>query len=549
MANKIGWFNNHRVPKHGSKSTNRLALGSFSLILIIGLVLATVYYFPNLLSPRKRVLTSKTANSATYKVDEKQYATKIYPQAKWYKDSSGKWQDIDTSLEVEGNKISTKGLPFSVSFSKQADKPLTFALGKDSISFSPVILKSASNEESRAIVSKDKVTYYDIYKNTNLERVITPQGLKQSLVLTKPGHPESFSEKILSDMTVKKVGDGSLAYYEGSKVLATSPKPHLVDAKGKKIMLSYALSRDKLTIALPSLKGLSYPITIDPSIFHTLPDFQTGTSTNVDTSTSPVRLAEQSPGVYYSSGTLESSSIDVGAGDSARITSVAWETSGVGQTTQPANTELKFQIAANNDNATWNHIGPDGTAGTYFTQATGHKATAEIKGRYIRYKAYFSTTDTGLTPFFNSLTLTTIDIGSGSDGSATVSGTVNIVNLYEDDNVLGVTTSRGVDKGLNMGPNTYLAASSAVPNFDSLTVTDTGVLTTSSKVKLELKVSGVLTVATGGKIDVSGKGYVGGIAGVRGIGGRFGGRGEGPGGGTGSAWGGGGGGGYGGAGG
>ena len=46
--------------------------------------------------------------------------------------------------------------------------------------------------------------------------------------------------------------------------------------------------------------------------------------------------------------------------------------------------------------------------------------------------------------------------GTGLDGTITVnSGTVNIEDIYENDNVTGVTTSRGVNKGLNYGAGTY----------------------------------------------------------------------------------------------
>lgn len=45
--------------------------------------------------------------------------------------------------------------------------------------------------------------------------------------------------------------------------------------------------------------------------------------------------------------------------------------------------------------------------------------------------------------------------GDGSDGDIIITGSVNIISLYEDDNVAGVITDRGTNKGLNHGAGEY----------------------------------------------------------------------------------------------
>ncbi len=60
-------------------------------------------------------------------------------------------------------------------------------------------------------------------------------------------------------------------------------------------------------------------------------------------------------------------------------------------TTIPSGCEMKFQIATNNDNSTWNFIGPDGTPNTYYT-LSGQKIWSGHYGeRYIKVKVYFKT--------------------------------------------------------------------------------------------------------------------------------------------------------------
>jgi hypothetical protein len=72
---------------------------------------------------------------------------------------------------------------------------------------------------------------------------------------------------------------------------------------------------------------------------------------------------------------------------------------------QPAaagTSSVQFQVAANNDNATWNFIGPDGTALTYFNSANSSLGGAFNNNRYARYKVYLSTQDVNFTPQLDS---------------------------------------------------------------------------------------------------------------------------------------------------
>jgi prepilin-type N-terminal cleavage/methylation domain-containing protein len=86
-------------------------------------------------------------------------------------------------------------------------------------------------------------------------------------------------------------------------------------------------------------------------------------------------------GGYQTSGTFESSTLDAGA-----TVGFNYLTFGI---TEPASTNIQFQIATNTDNATWNYVGPDGTASTFYT-AAGAIPLARVSGRYLRYRAGFT---------------------------------------------------------------------------------------------------------------------------------------------------------------
>jgi hypothetical protein len=107
-------------------------------------------------------------------------------------------------------------------------------------------------------------------------------------------------------------------------------------------------------------------------------------------------------GTYLASSTLTSSSFDTG--DMSNFYQLSWSPQ-----TQPAQAgaqSVRFQIATNNDNLTWNFLGPDGTSDTYYTGSGGSISSAHNGMRYLRYKAYLQTSDTAYTPNVSNVSIT-----------------------------------------------------------------------------------------------------------------------------------------------
>jgi hypothetical protein len=107
------------------------------------------------------------------------------------------------------------------------------------------------------------------------------------------------------------------------------------------------------------------------------------------------------PQVYVTSGNFVSAPKDANQADG---TMAAWSTLSWNATT-PAGTTLKFQAAAsNNAGGLFNFVGPDGTSGSFFT--TSGASLSQFNGfRYLKYKAYLSTTNTALTPTLSDVTI------------------------------------------------------------------------------------------------------------------------------------------------
>ncbi len=110
-----------------------------------------------------------------------------------------------------------------------------------------------------------------------------------------------------------------------------------------------------------------------------------------------MRLINSGGRTAVTSGSLDSSTFDTGS-VSTTYTTLNWQ-----PTSQDPAVTVKFQIATNNDNAIWNFIGPNGTSGTYYTTPGTTISSAHNNSRYLRYRAYLSTTDTTKNPTVTSV--------------------------------------------------------------------------------------------------------------------------------------------------
>lgn len=104
--------------------------------------------------------------------------------------------------------------------------------------------------------------------------------------------------------------------------------------------------------------------------------------------------------LYASSGWLTSSTFDLQTAGS--LYKISWIPQD--QPLETGNDPVKFQIASNNDNATWNYVGPDGTPGSFYTLTHNSIADEPAGRRYFRYKLYLTTSSTSYTPLINNIT-------------------------------------------------------------------------------------------------------------------------------------------------
>ncbi|OGY60223.1 MAG: hypothetical protein A3F24_00600 [Candidatus Colwellbacteria bacterium RIFCSPHIGHO2_12_FULL_44_17] len=133
------------------------------------------------------------------------------------------------------------------------------------------------------------------------------------------------------------------------------------------------------------------------------PDGAWSDKVNVDASGGTELLLDSIGGVYQSPGYLISETVNFGTSES-ELKTLSWN-----PTSQPPETgsgSMKLQIATNDDNLTWNFVGPDGTANSYYETPTGTVInTLHNNNRYLRYKVYLETSDATVTPTFENITI------------------------------------------------------------------------------------------------------------------------------------------------
>lgn len=93
-------------------------------------------------------------------------------------------------------------------------------------------------------------------------------------------------------------------------------------------------------------------------------------------------------------GWLESSTLDTGG--QSTYSTIQWNPQSQPEAAGP--NAVGFQVATNDDNATWNYLGPDGTAGTYYRISNETVSDVHTNHRYIRYKVFLHTDTVAANP-------------------------------------------------------------------------------------------------------------------------------------------------------
>jgi hypothetical protein len=206
--------------------------------------------------------------------------------------------------------------------------------------------------------------------------------------LTNSGGPEFFVLDTSNPASVSLVGTyeaganvNGVSVYGNEAFLATS-----INTQGFTVL-------DLSTVSSPVFEGSSNTSTNNDIFFANDTAYVASTANSAELA---ILQGSASSGGQAASGTYESPSFDTGNNVGFNYLTFT--------TTLPVGTTITFQIAVNNDNATWNYVGPDGTALSSYSAANSIPL-AKASGRYFRYKATLDTPNKSNLPVINDVTL------------------------------------------------------------------------------------------------------------------------------------------------
>ncbi|AGB41138.1 RHS repeat-associated core domain protein [Halobacteroides halobius DSM 5150] len=227
---------------------------------------------------RKELKSKRTRYSTRYINPDGSFTEEIYLKPKFYKDSEdNKWKKINNNLEVSAKKkdrLKNTANGFQATFAQSSGQTGIAAIEKNGkrVSFVPIGAKKVTGT-----VKNNKITYQNIYNNTDIRYQAQGAGIKEDIILNQYTGQNTFTFELKLQGLEAKQEDNGMIYLvnqQGEK-LWYFEKPYMVDANGKhstKVELKLRKEAGKVYIDVVADKGFledsatKYPVTIDPTI-------------------------------------------------------------------------------------------------------------------------------------------------------------------------------------------------------------------------------------------------------------------------------------------
>jgi len=228
---------------------------------------------------KQEVKEKRTLNSKTFKEDNKKLKTYVYLDKVHYKDSSGKYQDIDNTLVQQGKDdaaaYENKANDYKVSFPSKITKNNSIQITKEDNS---IQLTPTEGDFSRSAVNGSSILYQDAFNGIDFQYDVNNSSVKENITLNHFTDKNIFKYEIEAKNLSLKEELGSIrAYKSGQKApVFIINAPVMIDASGKKssalkIHLNKKLiGKDIIEVEADknwlSDKSRAYPVVIDPDV-------------------------------------------------------------------------------------------------------------------------------------------------------------------------------------------------------------------------------------------------------------------------------------------
>jgi RHS repeat-associated protein len=220
------------------------------------------------------VASLRTENSRTYREDDGSLVARVSQDPVNYRDGSGVWRPIDTSLRPDGSGgLETTASAAEVSLPQSLDAAAKVSDGSRWVSFA---LAGADATEAPT-VSGSTATYPDTLDGVDAVYDAQPGGVKESLTLADASAPSSYRFVMDSSagLTPSLGDDGAVVFRDGDgRPRFWLPAPTVQDADAPvptSSHVAYRLSDDHQTLSVvvdPDwLAGAAFPVKVDPTVY------------------------------------------------------------------------------------------------------------------------------------------------------------------------------------------------------------------------------------------------------------------------------------------
>jgi hypothetical protein len=169
------------------------------------------------------VTSLRTQTSDTFRNPDGSLTAHLYPDPINYKDTSGSWQPIDSSLvssSAQGFAYQNAANSFGIQFANDASGDFSqFTTADGPISMSLLGAYPAASPTPAVTASTNgEIVYPQVEPNVNLAYRVTPIGVKESLVLLNSSAPSSYSFllKTSGQLTAKKLASGGWSFTDSA---------------------------------------------------------------------------------------------------------------------------------------------------------------------------------------------------------------------------------------------------------------------------------------------------------------------------------------------
>ncbi|RZT07498.1 YD repeat-containing protein, partial [Kribbella sp. VKM Ac-2569] len=227
----------------------------------------------------------RTASSTSYRMSDGTTQVELSTEPVHYKDSKGKWQNVDTRVTAGTGEDSFENAKnsFRTRFGKSSDRLLTFEADGESIG-----LGAAGDKRALTPVVKDSsVAFPDVFGTADVRYYVSRTGVKETVVLTAAADVagEYAFELHTSGLTAKAQPDGSIGFFkknDDERPKYVIPAPNMYDSSAANQLGQPGYS-DKITQTVTQQGGKTlltlkpdqawlaakervFPIVIDPTI-------------------------------------------------------------------------------------------------------------------------------------------------------------------------------------------------------------------------------------------------------------------------------------------